>query len=114
VETKAAFALEATRLRRETGLTAEQIARATGAATSTVRGWIGRHSEPKGLRAERVAELAALTERLELVMPRSYIRVWLSKPIEALDFEKPLDLIAAGEYRRVAKVISAIEDPGAV
>jgi transcriptional regulator with XRE-family HTH domain len=111
---KAAFAAEATRLLQEAGLTAEQIARATGAAPSTVRGWIGRQSEPRGRRAERVAELAAITERLELVMPRSYIRVWLSKLIEALDFEKPIDLIGAGEYRRVAKMISAIEDPEAV
>ncbi|HUP43544.1 MAG TPA: hypothetical protein VM599_10065 [Thermoanaerobaculia bacterium] len=110
----AAFAAEAGRLRRQTGLTAEQIARATGAAPSTVRGWIGRLSEPRGTRADRVAELAAITERLERVMPRSYIPLWLSKPIEALDYEKPLDLIAAGEYRRVARAISAIEDPGAV
>jgi transcriptional regulator with XRE-family HTH domain len=110
----AAFSTEARRLRRESGLTAEQIARATGAAPSTVRGWIGRHSEPKGRRAERVAELAAITERLERVMPRSYVPVWLSKPIEALGYDKPLDLIAAGEYRRVARAISAIEDPGAV
>lgn len=111
---KTAFAAEATRLRRQTGLSAEQIARATGAAPSTVRGWIGRHSEPRGARAERVAELSAITERLERVMPKSYIPVWLSKPIEALDDEKPLDLIAAGEFRRLAKIISAIEDPGAV
>lgn len=111
---KAAFAQEATVLRRKTGLSAEQIARATGAAASTVRGWIGHRSEPTGLRAERVAELSAITERLARVMPRTYIPVWLSKPIEALDDEKPLDLIAAGEYRRVAKIVSAIEDPGAV
>jgi transcriptional regulator with XRE-family HTH domain len=109
-----AFAEEALRLRRKTGLSADQIARATGAAASTVRGWIGRRSEPTGARAERVAELAAITERLERVMPKRYIPVWLSKPIEALDDRKPLDLIAAGDYRRVARIISEIEDPGAV
>jgi transcriptional regulator with XRE-family HTH domain len=108
-----AFAMEAHRLRQEAGLTAEQIARATGAATSTVRGWLGQRSQPSGARAERVAELSAITERLERVMPRSYIPLWLSKPNEALEDDKPLDLIAAGEYRRVARVISAIEDPGA-
>lgn len=108
-----AFAMEAHRLRRDTGLSAEQIARATGAATSTVRGWLGRRSQPSGARAERVAELSAITERLERVMPRSYIPLWLSKPNESLQDDKPIDLIAAGQYRRVAQVISAIEDPGA-
>lgn len=43
----------------------------------------------------------------------SYIAVWLSKPIEALDNDKPLDSIARGDYRAVARLISSIEDPGA-
>jgi len=48
------------------------------------------------------------------VMPKDYIPVWLSKPIEALNEKKPLDLIAIGDYRQLAEVISGIEDPGAV
>jgi len=111
---KAAFAREALRLRQHSGLTAEQIGRATCAAPSTVRAWFVRRSHPTGERAERIAELSAITERLERVMPKSYIPVWLSKPLAALDDAKPLDVIAAGEYKRVAKVISSIEDPGAV
>ena len=111
---KVAFALEAGRLRRQVGLTAEQIARATGAAPSTVRGWIGHRSGPSGRRAERIAELSAIIDRLMRVMPKDYIPVWLSKPIEALNEKKPLDLIAVGDYRRLAEVISGIEDPGAV
>lgn len=111
---RAAFALEANRLRQQVGLTAEQIARATGAAPSTVRGWLGQRSGPGGLRAERIAELSAIIDRLLRVMPIESIPVWLSKPIEALNERKPLDLIAKGDYRRLAEVISGIEDPGAV
>jgi hypothetical protein len=110
---KRAFAEEAARLHDRSGLSTQQIARGTGAAPSTVRGWLGHRSEPRGVRAERVAELAAITERLERVMPREYVSVWLSKPIEALDFRKPLDLLAEGEYRRVGKIVASIEDPGA-
>ena len=36
-----------------------------------------------------------------------------SKPAEALDDEKPIELIARGEYRRVLGAVSAIEYPGA-
>jgi transcriptional regulator with XRE-family HTH domain len=112
---RAAFGLEANRLREQVGLTAEQIARATGAAPSTVRGWIGhRSSGPGGQRAERIAELSAIIDRLMRVMPKESIPVWLSKPIEALNERKPLDLIAKGDYRQLAEVISGIEDPGAV
>jgi hypothetical protein len=39
--------------------------------------------------------------------------VWLSKPVPALDDDKPIDRIAKGDYRSVARLISGIEDPGA-
>ena len=108
-----AFAEEAIHL-RESGLTDEIIARATGAARSTVRDWFARRSAPTGQRAQRVVELSSIVERLPRVMRVDYIPVWLSKPIEALDDEKPLDLVARGDYRSVARVVSELEDPGAV
>jgi hypothetical protein len=40
--------------------------------------------------------------------------VWLTKPVEALDDEKPIELIRRGEYRAVARLVSSLEDPGAV
>ena len=90
------------------------IARATGAAPSTVRGWLSRKSSPVGVRAERGAELSALVTRLMRVIDADYIPVGLTKPNEALDDEKPLDLIARGEYRRVSSVVRTLEHPGAV
>ncbi len=109
-----AFADEAVRIHKLGHLSDSLIARATGAAPSTVRGWLRRRSEPSGERADRVAELSAIVDRLRRVMSGEYIPVWMSKPIEALDDEKPVDLIARGEYRRVASLISELEDPGAV
>ena len=44
-----------------------------------------------------------------LVEP-SDVAVWLHKPVPALDDEKPIDLIARGEYVRVASLISALEE----
>jgi transcriptional regulator with XRE-family HTH domain len=109
-----AFADEAVRIHRRANLSDRVIARATGAAPSTVRGWLRRKSEPSGARAERVAELSSIVERLERVMRPEYIPVWMSKPIEALGNEKPVELIRRGQYRRVAALISELEDPGAV
>lgn len=96
------------------GLSDADLARATGAARSTTRAWLGERSAPTGERAERVIELAAMVERLERLMERDQIAVWLRKPIPLLDEDKPLDVIGRGEYRRVASVISGLEDPGAV
>ena len=87
------------------------IARATGAGVSTVGSWMRRTRVPTGERAERLAELSAVVERLARVIDPDYIPVWLHKPIIALDDEKPLDVLASGEYRRLSRVISELESP---
>jgi hypothetical protein len=60
-----------------------------------------------------VAELSALVERLARIMEPDYIPVWLTKPVDALDNEKPIELIARGDYLRVARLVSSLEEPGA-
>jgi len=109
-----AFATEALRIHELGRLSDSQIAEATGAAPSTVRGWFAGRSSPTGKRAERVAELAEIVDRLTRIIHPEYIPVWMSKPIEALDDRKPLHLIARGRARQVARVISELESPGAV
>lgn len=109
----AAFAEEAVRIHRRGGLSDRVIADATGAAPSTVRSWLRKRSKPTGDRATRVVELSAIVDRLAKVMRPEYIPVWMTKPLEALDDEKPVDVIRRGDYRRVAALISELEDPGA-
>jgi DNA-binding transcriptional regulator YiaG len=108
-----AYAEEAIHVHDTGHLSDRDIARATGAAPSTVREWLARRSAPSGVRAERLAELSSLVERLARVIRPTYIPVWLSKPIPALDDDKPIDRIAKGDYRAVARLISGLEDPGA-
>lgn len=108
-----AFASEAAHVKEAGYLSAADIARATGADESTVRAWLRDKQSPSGQRAERLAELAALVERLALVMDPEYIPVWMRKPIGLLDDDKPLDVIAAGDYRRVSRVIAGLESPPA-
>jgi hypothetical protein len=109
-----AFADEVVLVKDRGHLSDGLIARATGAAPSTVRGWLSRKSSPSGVRAERVTELSSLVGRLMHVMDADYIPVWLTKPIEALNDEKPLDVIARGDYRLVSAVVRNLEHPGAV
>jgi hypothetical protein len=108
-----AYAEEAIHVHDTGHLSDRDIARATGAAPSTVREWLARRSAPRGIRAERLVELSSLVERLARVIRPDYIPVWLSKPIPALDDDKPIDRIAMGDYRAVAHLIAGLEDPGA-
>jgi hypothetical protein len=108
-----AYAEEAIHVHDTGHLSDREIARATGAAASTVREWLARRSAPSGVRAERLVELSSLVERLARVIRPTYIPVWLNKPLPALNEDKPIDRIAAGDYRAVARLISGIEDTGA-
>jgi Protein of unknown function (DUF2384) len=103
---------EAQRVHDVADLSDRTIAAATGAKPSTVRGWLAGRSEPTGARAERLIELGEMIRRLARVVRPESIAIWLSRPILALDDEKPIELIARGEYRRVAKLIAEIEYPG--
>jgi transcriptional regulator with XRE-family HTH domain len=107
----AAFAREASYVREVGRLSDRDIARATGAGVSTVGSWMRGTRTPTGRRAERLAELSATVERLARVIDPGYIPVWLHKPIVALDDEKPLDVLAHGDYRRLARLISELESP---
>jgi uncharacterized protein (DUF2384 family) len=49
-------------------------------------------------------------ERLVRVIDPAYAAVWLRKPVPALDEEKPIDVIRRSEYRRVARLISELEE----
>lgn len=107
----AAYAEEARYVRRVGHLSDRDIARATGAGLSTVNAWLHLTRSPSGERAQRLVELSAMVERLARVIVEDYIPVWLNKPVPALDDRKPLELLAAGEYRRVARLISELEAP---
>lgn len=108
-----AFADEAIRVHRAARLSDQVIGQAVGARPSTVRDWLAGRTSPTGTRARRLAELAEITDRLARVMDASYIPVWLVKPVEALDDCTPVDLIAGGQVRSVARLISVLESPGA-
>jgi hypothetical protein len=109
------FASEAAHIQEIGHLSVSDMARATGANETTVRAWLrdgGR--SPSGTYAERLAELSSLVERLVHVMQPEHVPVWMRKPVPLLDDDKPLDVIATGEYRRLSRVIAGLEASGAV
>jgi transcriptional regulator with XRE-family HTH domain len=108
-----AFAGEAAYIKKTGHLTTPDIARATGADETTVRAWLRDGRSPSGRYAERLAELSSIVERLVRVMQPTYVPVWMRKPVPLLDDDKPLDVIAAGDYRRVSRIVAGLESSGA-
>lgn len=108
------FASEAAHIREIGHLSVADISRATTADKTTVRAWLRDDRSPSGDHAERLVELSSIVERLVLVMDATYVPVWMRKPIPLLEDDKPLDVIAVGDYRRVSRVVAGLEAPGAV
>lgn len=106
-----AFTKEASYIREVGHLSVRDIARATGAGVSTVGAWMRRTRAPSGEHTERLAELSAIVERLARVIEPEYIPVWLYKPVLALEDEKPIDVLAGGEYQRISRLVSELESP---
>lgn len=106
-----AYAEEAIHIRETGHLSDRDIARATGAGVSTVGAWLRRTRSPSGIRAERLAELSSIVERLARVIDPEYIPVRLHKPVAALGDEKPIDLFARGGWKPVVQVVSSLESP---
>ena len=72
----------------------------TGSVTATTALGAGVHNYPEPMCA------------IPRVMQADFIPIWLTRPIEALDDEKPVEVLARGDYRRIAKLIGELEYPG--
>ncbi|MCA1708161.1 MAG: hypothetical protein LC808_34755 [Actinobacteria bacterium] len=92
-------------------LNGSDVARATRVPVSTVQAWIQDEGEPGGEQAERISELLALVDRLAAVMDTGFIGLWLRKPLRLLDDERPLDVLARGNYKAVSRLVAALESP---
>jgi transcriptional regulator with XRE-family HTH domain len=92
-------------------LSEQDVARATGTARSTVGAWARGTRRPTGARLDRFAELAAVVDRLVVVMDPDYVPIWLHKPVPALGDEKPIDVLARGDYSRLSLLVSELESP---
>jgi uncharacterized protein (DUF2384 family) len=92
-------------------LNAADVARAVGVPLETVRAWLQDEAEPREEEARRVKHLLSIVDRLATVMNADFIALWLRKSLQVLDDEKPLDVLADGDYEAVSRVVAALESP---
>jgi putative toxin-antitoxin system antitoxin component (TIGR02293 family) len=89
---------------------AADIARALQTTVRSVSRWQAAGSAPRRDSEERLLELNAVVRLLGDVMQPDAGRLWLRSPHPELDYEKPLDLIAAGRYREVVAELLALAE----
>ena len=80
------------------------VARVSSAHPRSVARWQADGSAPRREAEDRLLELRAVVDLARRVMRDGAARVWMRAPNPALDYEKPLDLVARGDYRTVVDV----------
>ncbi len=106
-----AYADQAIQLREFASVSEHDLAAVTGADLDAVRAWLDGRAAPTRPQADRLVELAVIVQRLARTMRPDAIPGWLDTPVPVLDGRRPLELIAGGDYERVARVVSSFESP---
>jgi len=92
-----------------TDLDQGDIAYLVGANPRTVARWLAEDgSAPRTDVRRRALEVIAVLEQLSGVLTSQAGHDWLFSPNPALGHEKPIDLLADGQWRKVLGMISAM------
>jgi uncharacterized protein (DUF2384 family) len=81
-----------------------------GTTTRSVTRWTTSGATPRRENEERLLELKAVVDALRQVLREEPARLWLRSPVPALDYDKSIELIERGEYRRVIGAILALTE----
>jgi hypothetical protein len=99
-------------LRRNTKLTEADLADATGASTRTVRRWLAADTDqardPHA--AQQIDDLRMIVQELEESLTAKGIRQWLRARNRQLDGGRPIDLLRAGDFKRVHEAALAFRE----
>ncbi len=86
------------------------LARVSETNPRSVSRWRSQETTPRRESEERLLELRAVVDLVRAVMSDDAARFWLRSPNRDLGYEKPLDLIAEGEYQRVVDLLLALAE----
>lgn len=83
------------------------VARVAGTSPRSVIRWRAGDVSPRRETEDRLLELKAVLDLARRVFRDDVARRWLRSPVPDLDYEKPLELVAAGDWRRVVTSLLA-------
>jgi putative toxin-antitoxin system antitoxin component (TIGR02293 family) len=89
---------------------AGDLAQITGSTARSVSRWTAAKATPRRDAEDRLLELKAVVDQLRTVVRDESARLWLRSPNPDLDWHKPLELIARGEYRRVIGAVLTVAE----
>jgi putative toxin-antitoxin system antitoxin component (TIGR02293 family) len=86
------------------------LARVSDSNPRSVARWRAETAVPRREAEERLLELRAVVDLARRVMRDDAARFWMRSPNPDLGYEKPLDLVGAGQYQRVVDLLLALAE----
>jgi putative toxin-antitoxin system antitoxin component (TIGR02293 family) len=86
------------------------LARVSSAHPRSVIRWQTQETKPRRDAEERLLELRAVVDLARNVMQDDAARFWMRAPNRDLEYKKPLDLVANGQYERVIDLLLALAE----
>lgn len=86
------------------------VARVSDTNPRSVSRWRSEGATPRRQSEERLLELPAVVDLARKVMRDDAARLWMRSPNPDLGYDKTLDLVAEGRYRRVIDLLLALAE----
>ena len=86
------------------------VAKVAHSSVRSVLRWQAPGASPRRDTEDRLLELKAVLDLARRVFGDDAARLWLRSPVPALDYEKPLELVAARQWREVIDVLLAFAE----
>lgn len=86
------------------------LARVSDTNPRSVARWKAAAATPRRDAEERLLELRAVVDLARRVMRDEAARFWMRSPNPDLGYEKPIDLVTAGQYQRVVDLLLALAE----
>jgi hypothetical protein len=85
-----------------------ELATITGVKARQVQHWAAGTHRPQGQAKDRLLELHYILERLRDVYTAEGADIWIHGRNRGLSGEKPIDLLAAGQFERVLAAVERL------
>lgn len=100
-------------LRAIGGFTDDELAAILKSRPGTVRSWLSEQRRPHQSHAERILAVTDLLERVQTVIARDRVPLWLRTPIRMFGGGPAIDLLKRDDLGQFDAVVESLEDPGA-
>lgn len=89
-------------------LTLAEIGEIVGAGERSIQKWAAGDARPEGAKRDRLLELQYVIEELSDVYKPEGVEIWLHSRQRALGDRRPLDVLKAGEFHTVLRLVQGL------